>query len=133
MFFLWLNPLKKLNCCFSESFDICLSVMEEPTLYFVLKFAFVSLRFQNLFILYSLLITLKVLHLSRNSDCMTCNLIFVYKLQQVITLYVTGALNAVLSKEHRYEICRYLYNHQVSNVHYACAFKFPKFCLLSRY
>ncbi|XWS19211.1 hypothetical protein CRYUN_Cryun32bG0111600 [Craigia yunnanensis] len=30
----------------------------------------------------------------------------------VITLYVTGALNAVLSKEHQYEICRYLYNHQ---------------------
>ncbi|PPD68906.1 hypothetical protein GOBAR_DD34214 [Gossypium barbadense] len=35
----------------------------------------------------------------------------------VITLYVTGALNIVLSKEHQYEICRYLYNHQASNVH----------------
>ncbi|OMP07288.1 Prenyltransferase/squalene oxidase [Corchorus olitorius] len=32
----------------------------------------------------------------------------------VITLYVTGALNAVLSKEHQYEMCRYLYNHQAS-------------------
>ncbi|TYJ33723.1 hypothetical protein E1A91_A05G122500v1 [Gossypium mustelinum] len=30
----------------------------------------------------------------------------------VITLYVTGALNTVLSKEHQYEMCRYLYNHQ---------------------
>nr|AUC63275.1 cycloartenol synthase [Kalopanax septemlobus] len=30
----------------------------------------------------------------------------------VITLSVTGALNAVLSKEHKREICRYLYNHQ---------------------
>ncbi|KAL1098774.1 hypothetical protein V6Z11_D05G120700 [Gossypium hirsutum] len=30
----------------------------------------------------------------------------------VITLYVTGASNTVLSKEHQYEICRYLYNHQ---------------------
>ncbi|KAK8581347.1 hypothetical protein V6N13_144376 [Hibiscus sabdariffa] len=30
----------------------------------------------------------------------------------VITLYVTGALNTILSKEHQYEICRYLYNHQ---------------------
>ncbi|XP_058188427.1 cycloartenol Synthase-like [Rhododendron vialii] len=30
----------------------------------------------------------------------------------VITLSVTGALNAVLSKEHKYEMCRYLYNHQ---------------------
>ncbi|GKV20479.1 hypothetical protein SLEP1_g30602 [Rubroshorea leprosula] len=30
----------------------------------------------------------------------------------VITLYVTGALNAVLSEEHIKEICRYLYNHQ---------------------
>ncbi|KAK6284757.1 hypothetical protein POUND7_003709 [Theobroma cacao] len=30
----------------------------------------------------------------------------------VITLSVTGALNAVLSKEHQYEMCRYLYNHQ---------------------
>ncbi|KAK4396655.1 Cycloartenol Synthase [Sesamum angolense] len=30
----------------------------------------------------------------------------------VITLSITGALNAILSKEHRREICRYLYNHQ---------------------
>ncbi|XP_020599649.1 cycloartenol synthase isoform X2 [Phalaenopsis equestris] len=30
----------------------------------------------------------------------------------VITLSVTGALNAVLSSEHQKEICRYLYNHQ---------------------
>lgn len=33
---------------------------------------------------------------------------------QVITLSITGALNAVLSDEHKKEICRYLYNHQVS-------------------
>lgn len=33
---------------------------------------------------------------------------------QVITLSITGALNAVLSDEHKREICRYLYNHQVS-------------------
>lgn len=30
----------------------------------------------------------------------------------VIALSITGALNAILSKEHRREICRYLYNHQ---------------------
>ncbi|GLT53537.1 hypothetical protein SLA2020_268020 [Shorea laevis] len=30
----------------------------------------------------------------------------------VITLSITGTLNAVLSKEHQCEICRYLYNHQ---------------------
>ncbi|KAM0933905.1 putative cycloartenol synthase [Dioscorea sansibarensis] len=30
----------------------------------------------------------------------------------VIALYVTGALNAVLSPQHQQEICRYLYNHQ---------------------
>ncbi|KAI3767634.1 hypothetical protein L2E82_17932 [Cichorium intybus] len=30
----------------------------------------------------------------------------------VITLTITGALNAVLSKEHKREMCRYLYNHQ---------------------
>lgn len=30
----------------------------------------------------------------------------------VITLSITGALNAVLSKEHQHEMCRYLYNHQ---------------------
>ncbi|KAH0684699.1 hypothetical protein KY290_023414 [Solanum tuberosum] len=30
----------------------------------------------------------------------------------VIALSVTGALNAVLSEEHKREICRYLYNHQ---------------------
>ncbi|CAA3021839.1 cycloartenol Synthase [Olea europaea subsp. europaea] len=33
----------------------------------------------------------------------------------VITLYVTGALNAILSKEHKREMCRYLYNHQNSD------------------
>lgn len=30
----------------------------------------------------------------------------------IITLSITGALNAVLSKEHQREMCRYLYNHQ---------------------
>ncbi|KAG9129434.1 hypothetical protein Leryth_023970 [Lithospermum erythrorhizon] len=30
----------------------------------------------------------------------------------VIVLSITGALNAVLSKEHKDEMCRYLYNHQ---------------------
>ncbi|KAK7379932.1 hypothetical protein VNO78_32189 [Psophocarpus tetragonolobus] len=30
----------------------------------------------------------------------------------VIALSITGALNAVLTEEHRKEICRYLYNHQ---------------------
>ncbi|XP_047329689.1 cycloartenol Synthase-like [Impatiens glandulifera] len=30
----------------------------------------------------------------------------------VISLSITGALNAVLSKEHKNEMCRYLYNHQ---------------------
>ncbi|KAL9420027.1 hypothetical protein AB3S75_037740 [Citrus x aurantiifolia] len=30
----------------------------------------------------------------------------------VITLSITGALNAVLSEEHKKEMCRYIYNHQ---------------------
>ncbi|XP_057979064.1 cycloartenol synthase 2 [Malania oleifera] len=30
----------------------------------------------------------------------------------VITLSITGALNTILSKEHKREMCRYLYNHQ---------------------
>ncbi|EXC12812.1 Cycloartenol synthase [Morus notabilis] len=30
----------------------------------------------------------------------------------VIGLYVTAALNGILTKEHRHEACRYLYNHQ---------------------
>ncbi|XP_038710034.1 cycloartenol synthase 2 [Tripterygium wilfordii] len=30
----------------------------------------------------------------------------------VITLSITGALNAILSEEHKREMCRYLYNHQ---------------------
>jgi cycloartenol synthase len=30
----------------------------------------------------------------------------------VITLSITGALNAVLSDEHKKEMIRYLYNHQ---------------------
>ncbi|KAL7096239.1 hypothetical protein ACP275_10G069600 [Erythranthe tilingii] len=33
----------------------------------------------------------------------------------VIALSITGALNATLSKEHKREICRYLYNHQNSD------------------
>ncbi|KAK1361098.1 Terpene cyclase/mutase family member [Heracleum sosnowskyi] len=33
----------------------------------------------------------------------------------VITLSITGALNAILSKEHKQEMCRYLYNHQNSD------------------
>lgn len=33
---------------------------------------------------------------------------------QVIALYVTGALNAVLSPQHQTEIIRYMYNHQVN-------------------
>lgn len=33
-------------------------------------------------------------------------------MDQVMTLSITGALNAVLSKEHKREMCRYLYNHQ---------------------
>lgn len=32
---------------------------------------------------------------------------------QVITLYVSGALNTALSREHQAEIRRYLFNHQV--------------------
>ncbi|KAG4149886.1 hypothetical protein ERO13_D05G360532v2, partial [Gossypium hirsutum] len=34
------------------------------------------------------------------------------------TMFLLPALNTVLSKEHQYEICRYLYNHQANNVHY---------------
>ncbi|KAG0531673.1 hypothetical protein BDA96_04G042700 [Sorghum bicolor] len=30
----------------------------------------------------------------------------------IFALYVTGSLNAVISPEHRHEICRYIYNHQ---------------------
>ncbi|KAM7264949.1 hypothetical protein ACFE04_002632 [Oxalis oulophora] len=35
----------------------------------------------------------------------------------VIGLYVTGALNVILPHEHRREICRYLFNHQVLGVY----------------
>ncbi|KAI8565909.1 hypothetical protein RHMOL_Rhmol03G0297400 [Rhododendron molle] len=34
----------------------------------------------------------------------------------VITLSIVGALNAVLSKEHKHEMCRYIYNHQARPV-----------------
>jgi len=36
---------------------------------------------------------------------------------QIIALYVTGALNTVLSSEHQKEIRRYLYNHQ-ARIHF---------------
>ena len=31
---------------------------------------------------------------------------------QIITLSITGAMNTVLSEQHKHEMCRYLYNHQ---------------------
>ena len=34
---------------------------------------------------------------------------------QVIALYISGTLNTILSEEHRKEMIRYFYNHQVSN------------------
>lgn len=34
-------------------------------------------------------------------------------LLQVIGLYITGDLNTILQVEHRREMLRYLYNHQV--------------------
>lgn len=37
-------------------------------------------------------------------------------MHQVITLSITGALNAVLSEEHKKEMCRYLYNHQAIKI-----------------
>lgn len=41
-----------------------------------------------------------------------------YLMDQVIVLSITGALNVVLTEEHRKEICRYLYNHQArTNFH----------------
>lgn len=36
---------------------------------------------------------------------------------QVMALYITGSLNAVLGTEHQKEIIRYLYNHQVYVYH----------------
>ena len=36
----------------------------------------------------------------------------IIKFIQIITLSITGALNAILSEEHKREMCRYLYNHQ---------------------
>lgn len=40
--------------------------------------------------------------------------IFAFLLEQVITLSITGALNAVFTEEHKKEIRRYIYNHQAS-------------------
>ncbi|RVX03758.1 Cycloartenol Synthase [Vitis vinifera] len=39
----------------------------------------------------------------------------------VITLYITGALNVVLSIEHQREMCRYLFNHQARLFSYILA------------
>jgi len=41
------------------------------------------------------------------------NSIKIHVCVQVICLYVTGALNTILHNQHRQEMCRYLYNHQV--------------------
>jgi predicted transcriptional regulator len=32
---------------------------------------------------------------------------------QIFALHITGSIDVVLSKEHRREICRHIYNHQV--------------------
>lgn len=37
---------------------------------------------------------------------------------QIITLSITGALNTVLSEQHKQEMRRYLYNHQARNFSY---------------
>jgi hypothetical protein len=41
---------------------------------------------------------------------------YIFYFTQIITLYVSGALNTALSSEHQKEIRRYLYNHQVRNL-----------------
>ncbi|KAJ6912114.1 hypothetical protein NC651_014704 [Populus alba x Populus x berolinensis] len=41
---------------------------------------------------------------------------------QVICLYGTGALNTILHNQHRQEMCRYLYNHQVSISSYSSSY-----------
>lgn len=46
---------------------------------------------------------------------------------QVITLSITGALNTVLSEQHKHEMRRYLYNHQARNFLY---FFFLAICLV---
>ncbi|CAN1298200.1 Cycloartenol synthase [Linum perenne] len=42
----------------------------------------------------------------------TAQVFSAFAMDQVIALCVTGAMNAVLSEEHKHEMCRYLYNHQ---------------------
>lgn len=37
-----------------------------------------------------------------------------------MALYITGDLNAIFSPEHRKELLRYLYNHQVYYYYYYC-------------
>ena len=47
-----------------------------------------------------------------------------YILFQIITLSITGALNTVLSEQHKAEMRRYLHNHQ-ANKHYLPIVVFP--------
>lgn len=49
----------------------------------------------------------------RGHDHVSLDIFSTHLMDQVITLSITGALNAVLSAEHKKEMCRYLYNHQV--------------------
>jgi hypothetical protein len=41
---------------------------------------------------------------------------------QVMALYITGDLNAIFSPEHKKELLRYLYNHQVYYYYYCCCY-----------
>jgi len=40
-------------------------------------------------------------------------LFYLHQTSQIISIYSTGHLDSVISEEHRKEILRYLYNHQV--------------------
>lgn len=53
------------------------------------------------------------LFVSENQDEMLKYIVLLIKLQQIITLHITGALNVVLFNEQQCEMYRYLYNHQV--------------------
>jgi len=42
----------------------------------------------------------------------------IFVLDQIFALHITGSIDVVLSKEHKREICRHIYNHQARQPYY---------------
>jgi hypothetical protein len=64
----------------------------------------------------------------KRNNHVSLDIFSVHIMDQVITLSIIGALNTVLSEEHKKEMRRYLYNHQVRIILLQC-YEYSLSCL----